>query len=156
MFGNLLPARKYGQCRHPRPGGKGLSFLLCRTEATTGLGEPDADVVAHARACPRGSHPGLLFEKGISGLRVPPASPAPAGPRPLTGTTTPSAQPRPRRPRPLTGAESLLQTLAPPRPPHRPPLCPQEASCWPGCCGCRRGGWRRPAQAPACAIANPR
>jgi len=75
MFGNLLPARKYGQCRHPRPGGKGLSFLLCRTEATMGLGEPDADVIAHARACPGGSHTGLLFEKGISGLRVPPASP---------------------------------------------------------------------------------
>lgn len=75
MFGNLLPARKYGQCWHSRPGGKGLSFLLCRTEATMGLGKPDADVVAHARACPCGSHPGLLFEKGVSGLRVPPASP---------------------------------------------------------------------------------
>ena len=36
---------------------------------------PDADIVVHARACPRGAHPGLLFEKGNSRLRVPSASP---------------------------------------------------------------------------------
>lgn len=61
MFGNLLPARKYGQCWHPRPGGKALSFLLCRTEATMGLGKPDVDVVVHSRAC--GSHPSPFLKK---------------------------------------------------------------------------------------------
>lgn len=32
MFGNLLPARKDWQCRHPQPCGNGLSFLLCEQE----------------------------------------------------------------------------------------------------------------------------
>ena len=78
MFGNLSPARKDGQCWDPRPGGKGLSFLLCRTGATWACARSDAAIV-HAGACPRGSHPSLLFEKGNSGVRVPPGSPRPLG-----------------------------------------------------------------------------
>lgn len=35
--------------------------------------------IGHAGACPRGSHPSLLFEKGNSGVRVPPGSPSHLG-----------------------------------------------------------------------------